>query len=128
MLIKVFSWSEGMYSFHEEATPETEDTTPRLSTGEMIREAVRRIADPDVVRYALGDIDQVVRPSSDPELPAQTISLGPLEQDLMGRAVGRLTARELVTTGPSTAAAMHRSLLGLLCTGILEYAPAAASG
>jgi hypothetical protein len=123
MLIKVFSWNEGSYHFREEAPPESEDATPGLSTGEMILEAVRRITDPDVVRYALGDIDQVVRLSGDPSLASEKLDLGPAERDLLSRTDGARTARELVETGPSHAPEMHRSLLGLLCTGTLEYVP-----
>src|SRR4030043_103279 len=42
------------------------ELTLKLSTGELILEAVQAVRDPDVVRYALGDMDRVLTLSSDP--------------------------------------------------------------
>ena len=51
MLAKVFLWHEGTFAFDDE--PETEagqELTLKLSTGELILEAVQAVRDPDVVR------------------------------------------------------------------------------
>jgi curved DNA-binding protein CbpA len=123
LLAKVFTWDEGTYSFEED---EDEDESPgeltlRLSTGELILEAVRAIRDPDVVRYALGDMDQVLALSSDPLLRFQQLPLSPNDGFVLSRVDGSLSAREIEQVIPLPVDDVRRSLLGLLSTGVLEY-------
>ncbi len=125
ILLKVFEWSEGNWSFEDQDPEATvdEDITLRLSTGEMILEAVRRVQDPDVIRYALGDVDRVLGLSSDPLLRFQRITLSPADGYLLSRIDGTLSAREVMQLIPMVAEETQRSLLGLLCTGVVEYLP-----
>jgi tetratricopeptide (TPR) repeat protein len=121
-LARVFSWNEGTYEFVEEEVPEAEsDLTLRFSTGELILEAVRATTDPDVVRYALGNIDRVLRHSSDPLLRFQKITLSPADGFVLSRVDDTTTAREVIQLIPLPADETRRSLFGLLCTGIVEY-------
>jgi curved DNA-binding protein CbpA len=123
VLFKVFSWGEGTYMFEErdEMSPIDDEITLKLSTGEIILEAVRRVQDPDVVRYALGDIDRVLAPSSDPLLRFQKVTLSPADGYVLSRVDGILTAREVIQVIPLDPAETQRSLFGLLCTGIVEF-------
>jgi tetratricopeptide (TPR) repeat protein len=125
LLLKVFSWTEGTYRFEESEPGEAEeaDLTLKLSTGEMILEAVRRVEDPDLVRYALGDIDRVLGLSSDPLLRFQRITLSPVDGFVLSRIDGTLSAREIVQLAPVSTEEAQRSLFGLLCTGVVEYLP-----
>ena len=60
-LARVFTWPDGTYAFEEEPEDEAAgELTLKLSTGDLILEAVRAVRDPDVVRYALGDMDRVL--------------------------------------------------------------------
>ena len=123
MLAKVFTWDEGTYSFEDEEDVAGE-LTLRLSTGELILEAVRAIRDPDVVRYALGDMKRVLALSSDPLLRFQQLPLSPNDGFVLSRVDGALSAREIEQVIPLPAEDVRRSLLGLLSTGVLEYEPA----
>lgn len=125
ILLKVFSWQEGTYAFEEQPpeAPVEDDLTLKLSTGEMILEAVRLVRDPDVVRYALGDIDRVLAQSTDPLLRFQKITLTPTDGYVVSRVDGTLSAREILGLMPVSPEDTMRSLLGLLCTGTLEYLP-----
>lgn len=125
ILLKVFCWAEGSYAFEEQQpdAPVEDDLTLKLSTGEMILEAVRLVRDPDVVRYALGDIDRVLGQSTDPLLRFQKITLTPTDGYVLSRADGTLSAREILGLMPVPPEETMRSLLGLLCTGTLEYLP-----
>jgi tetratricopeptide (TPR) repeat protein len=125
VLHSVFSMSEGDYEF-EPGDPQASiegDVTLKLSTGEFILEAVRRVEDPDVIRYALGDIDRVLGLSSDPLLRFQKISLTPADGYVLSRVDGTLSAREVIQLIPMVPEDTMRSLFGLLCTGVLEYLP-----
>ena len=64
------------------------EVTLKLSTGELILEAVRAVKDPDVVRYALGDIDRVLALSSDPLLRFQKLTLSPTDGFVLSRIDG----------------------------------------
>jgi tetratricopeptide (TPR) repeat protein len=121
-LARVFTWNEGTYEFVEEEVSEEESgLTLKLSTGELILEAVSATSDPDVVRYALGDIDRVLQHSPDPLLRFQKITLSPTDGFVLSRVDGTTSAREIITLIPLPADETRKSLLGLLCTGILEY-------
>ena len=123
-LMKVFSWNDGTYEFSEEPEgDEPSDVTLRLSTGEMILESVRRVRDPDVVRYALGDIDRVLGHSGDPLLRFQKLNLSPVDGYVLSRVDGTLSVREVLQLIPQTPEETQKSLFGLLCTGVIEYLP-----
>ena len=124
ILLKVFSWSEGEYNFEEREEPGLEpDISLKLSTGEMILEAVRKIDDPDVVRFALGNIDRILGLSNDPLLRFQKITLTPADGYVLSRIDGTLSARELLQVIPLAPEETMRSLFGLLSTGVVEFLP-----
>ena len=125
MLAKVFSWDEGSYSFEEENDAPGAELTLKLTTGELILEAVQAVKDPDVVRYSLGDRDRVLRLSTDPLLRFQKLTLAPADGYVLSRVDGVTTAHEIVQMIPLPAEVVERSLLALLSTGVIEYAEGA---
>jgi tetratricopeptide (TPR) repeat protein len=123
MLTRVFAWPDGTYRFEEEPEGEPEgELTLKLSTGELILESVQAVRDPDVVRYALGDMDRLLVLSSDPLLRFQKLTLSPADGFVLSRVDGATSAREIVQMIPLSAEQTQRSLLGLLSTGVVEYA------
>jgi len=122
MLAKVFLWHEGSYAFEEDPEPEAgQELTLKLSTGELILEAVQAVRDPDVVRYALGDMDRVLVLSGDPLLRFQKLTLSPEDGFVLSRVDGVTSAHEIVQMIPLPAERTQRSLLGLLSTGVVEF-------
>ncbi len=122
MLARVFAWHDGTYAFEEQAEGGPgEELTLKLSTGELILEAVQAVRDPDVVRYGLGDMDRVLVLSSDPLLRFQKLSLSPADGFVLSRVDGVTSAREIVQMIPLPAEQAQKSLLGLLSTGVVEY-------
>ncbi len=122
MLVKVFVWTEGSYQFEPEADDApVSELTLKLSTGELILDAVRALADPDVVREALGDMNRLLRPSDDPLLRFQQLRLSPADGFLLSRVDGTTTARQVVELMPLAPEETERSLLCLLATGALEF-------
>jgi tetratricopeptide (TPR) repeat protein len=125
MLASVFTWKEGSYTFEDEpaqASP-AEELTLKLSTGDLILEAVQAVGDPDVVRYALGDLDRVLALSNDPLLRFQKLTLSPADGFVLSRVDGTASAREIIQMIPLPLEDTQRSLLGLLSTGAIEYVP-----
>ena len=122
MLAKVFLWHEGAYAFAEEPEVEAgQELTLKLSTGELILEAVQAVRDPDVVRYALGDMDRVLALSGDPLLRFQKLTLSPEDGFVLSRVDGVTSAHEIVQMIPLPPERTQRSLLGLLSTGVVEF-------
>jgi tetratricopeptide (TPR) repeat protein len=121
LLAKVFRWTEGTYAFEEEEEAPGQELTLKLSTAELILEAVRAIGDPDVIRYLLGDRDRVLALTEDPLLRFQHLALSPTDGFVLSRADGTLSAREIERMIPLPEEEVQRSLFGLLSTGILEY-------
>jgi curved DNA-binding protein CbpA len=121
VLLDVFSWEESVYSFEEGAPVGDEDHTLKLSTGEMILEAVRLVESERAIRRALGDLDRVLAVTSDPFLRFQRISLTPTDGYVMSRVDGITAARGIIEMVPLPTGEVERSLFGLLCTGIIEY-------
>jgi tetratricopeptide (TPR) repeat protein len=122
MLAKVFLWHEGSYAFEEELEAEAgQELTLKLSTGELILEAVQAVRDPDVVRFALGDMDRVLALSNDPRLRFQNLTLSPEDGFVLSRVDGLTSANEIVQMIPLPPERTHRSLLGLLSAGVVEF-------
>jgi tetratricopeptide (TPR) repeat protein len=124
VLLNVFSWNSGEYSLEEpQGSAFHGDPTLKLSTGEMILETVRLLQNPQVVRAALGDTERIIDLSTDPLLRFQKVTLSPTDGYVLSRVDGVMTAREIVEMIPLPQAEVEKSLYGLLCTGIVEFAP-----
>jgi tetratricopeptide (TPR) repeat protein len=121
-LLTVFGWHEGGWRFEEHDPDHFKgyDQALRVSTGDLIMDAVWSVADPDVIRYALGDLNRPLSLTTDPLLRFQRIALTQMDGLLVSQADGVRTAKEVLATVPEDAHEAQRSLFGLLCTGLLE--------
>lgn len=119
----IFGWQDGYWSFEERAAEDFAAYAGalRIPTGDLILDAVWSVADPDVVRYQLGDLERVLALSSDPLLRFQRITLTPTDAFFLSRIDGMLTAREVLELSPVGAEEARRSLFGLLSTGLAEF-------
>lgn len=126
ILLCVFSWTEGAYAFEGQDAEAFRgyDQPLRLSTADVILDAVWSVHDPEVVRRALGDLDRVLVLPADPLLRFQRVALTPTDGFLLSRVDGTLTAREILDIAPVGREEAERSLFGLLCTGMAEYGSA----
>jgi curved DNA-binding protein CbpA len=129
-LLAVFGWHQGSWRFeaHPDEFFKGYDQALRISTGDLILDAVWSVADREVVAYAMGDLDRAVALTTDPLLRFQRITLTEMDGMLVSLADGVRTAAEMLALAPNDPHEAQRSLFGLLCTGLLELveAPAAA--
>jgi uncharacterized protein DUF4388/DnaJ-like protein/tetratricopeptide repeat protein len=126
VLLKLFSWTDGDYVFEELPSDPgggADDTTRKLSTGQLILDAARRVDDYPVVHEALGDLDRVLVLSADALLRFQNMMLTPADGYVLSRVDGEMTAREVLQVTPFPPEEAEKSLFCLLCTGALEYRP-----
>ncbi|HEX9187502.1 MAG TPA: DUF4388 domain-containing protein, partial [Vicinamibacteria bacterium] len=123
ILFAMLEGEDGSYAFEELAEGASEgEVASTLSTGQVILDATRRIQDPEMVRRVLGDQGRVLVLSSDPLLRFQRITLTPTDGYVLSRVDGTLSARDVIGLSPVAPEDTERSLFGLLCTGIVDYA------
>jgi serine/threonine protein kinase len=122
ILFTMLEEGDGSYVFEELTESALEsDVVCRLSTGEVILEATRRVQDPEMVRQVLGDMDRVLVLSSDPLLRSQRLKLTPTDGFVLSRIDGTLSARDVISLSPVPTEDTERSLFGLLCTGTIDH-------
>jgi serine/threonine protein kinase/tetratricopeptide (TPR) repeat protein len=122
ILFSALERPDGKFAFEE--LPDTlieADLTCKLTTGEAILEATRRVHDPALIEGALGDLNRVLVTASDPRLQRQEVTLTPTDGFVLSRIDGTLSAREMLSLVPGSQEDAARSLFGLLCTGLVDY-------
>jgi tetratricopeptide (TPR) repeat protein len=124
ILYRVLSWTDGTYRFEPLVSIQTKEATLKVSTGDMILEAVHRVRDPEVVRRGMGDLDLPLGLSADPLLRFQNLTLAPEDIQVFACVDGMLSARQVAQAVPIDDDDALRSLFGLLCTGVIEQLPA----
>lgn len=127
ILASVFSLREGTCTFQEQ-DPEAfldDDWPLAISTAEAVLAAVLDVRSRDDVRFALGDTGRVLIGSDDPLVLFQRMDLGGDAGAVLARVNGVSSARDVLSRAGLPATTAERSLLALLCTGVLVYASAA---
>ncbi len=120
IIYSLFEWTSGRYQFTNQEKPVPDDLRLELSTANIILEGVRRIRDFSIIQRGMGDLNRLIGPSSNPLLRTQSLSLKPIERQLvMGINVPMnvLQAMMLVNSPPN---ATLQALYGLLSAGVLE--------
>jgi tetratricopeptide (TPR) repeat protein len=117
---KVLSAHEGTYEFEVKTEDQSggDEFSLKVSTGEIVLDAVRRGEDPDVVRYALGSRSHLGLSSIPGSVPERHAT--PTDGFVLSRVDDGLSARQVQAT-PLEIEETQRSLFGLLCTGVVEY-------
>ena len=118
----IVEWDDGCYRFVPDEGPQAEeDEGHSISTDGLIIGAVRSLHDPDVVRFALGDLDRVVCRSTDPARRLAAELLGPSESRLLDGVDGARTARQVLGACDLPGMDARRALLTLLSLGVVHY-------
>jgi curved DNA-binding protein CbpA len=122
MLLPAFSWPDGEWRFEDQPVEffQGYDQALRIDALELILDASWCVADPDVVRHHLGDLERRPALALDPARPLAALALMPVDQQLLSLVNGVRSARQvlaLMTVPPGDA---QRSLFGLLCAGVVE--------
>jgi hypothetical protein len=123
ILTDAFCWKDGAYTFDETdgRDPADGEYPLRESTGELVVNAVRSVPSREVVLHALGSLDRVLLPATDPFLRFQRLTLTPVDGFVLSRVDGTSTARDVLSLTPLPAESVERSLLALVCSGLVEF-------
>jgi Domain of unknown function (DUF4388) len=118
---RVAEWVDAQQAFEEGAASGAAEAVPGVSTGDLILTAIAAIKDPNVARYALGDLDRVLVHSTDPQLRFQKITLKPNDGYLLSRVDGTLSVRQVAQLVPASPGEIVQSLFGLYCAGLVDF-------
>jgi tetratricopeptide (TPR) repeat protein len=118
ILARAFASDQGTYVFHDQAAPAGEESGLDIVTEDLILDVVREIVDPSVVRYALGETDRTLVLSRG--LKLERLRLTTADGYFLSRVDGTLSGREVMEMLPLGSDEAQRTLLGLLCAGIVE--------
>lgn len=119
LVSNLVEWDGGRYHFVPDEGPQPEeDEGHSISTDGLIVGAVRALHDPDVVRFALGDLDRAPRPGG--ALGSAADIVGPAEQSLLERVDGSRSARVLLKEASQPREEAERALLILLSLGLVD--------
>lgn len=120
IIYSLFEWTKGQYRFTAQEKPVPDDLRLELSTANIILEGVRRIRDFSIIQRGMGDLNRLIGPSSNPLLRTQSLSLKPIERQLVAGInipMNVLQAMMLVNGPPN---ATLQALYGLISAGVLE--------
>jgi hypothetical protein len=123
MLMTALESDDAVHVFEDQELPDlpSEDLTLRRMTGELVLEVTRRLCNAALVRQGLGDVDRVLVPVPDPPFRIDRITLTASDGYVLSRVDRATTARMIIEITPLPLEDVERSLLGLLCTGVIEY-------
>jgi hypothetical protein len=124
-LLEALAWDDAELDFVEQpvAAPEGEDAGHELALGPIVVEAVSRVADPLEVRHALGSPEAILELTQPPEKAA--LPLAERDALVMSRVDGRSSVSAIVARVPLDRREAERSLLSLLCAGMVRPRAAA---
>ncbi|MFQ3580701.1 DUF4388 domain-containing protein [Chloracidobacterium validum] len=120
IIYSLFEWTSGEYQFTKQEKLVPDDLRLELSTANIVLEGVRRIRDFSIIQRGMGDLNRLIGPSSNPLLRTQSLSLKPIERQLIAGInipMNVLQAMMLVNGPPN---ATLQALYGLISAGILE--------
>ena len=122
ILFDMVDRSEGDFTFEDVNIEGEVDLKPRVSPGQIILEASRRLQAPEIVAKVLGDLDRPLVMPAHARVAVQKLTLSPTDGFLLSRIDGVMSAREIFQIIPLPQEDVERSLFALLCTGMIEHA------
>ena len=130
VLISVFRWDSGEYSF-QETPPGGADAFPSdvMVTFEYLMRGIRSMAGFAPIREAMLRLDRALRTSDNLYLPLDRLTLHPIQGFALSRVDGSSRIREIASLiPPSEEDGALRFLFGLLLLGIIEMTPPLSPG
>jgi hypothetical protein len=126
LLVTALLWDQAALLFEDQELPDAppEDFTLRCWMADLILEIVRQIPHAESVRKGLGNVDRPIAWVENPPFGIERITLSAADGYLLACADGATSARTAIASAPLPAEDVERSLLALLCTGIVRYCPA----
>jgi hypothetical protein len=123
IIYSLFEWEEGEWQFEEGDLPSREVIVLRMSTGDLLREGIRRVRRWSRIRAGVGDLDQCYTLSAGAGPLLASLSLTPEEMALVATLDGATRLEEILSSARRSDFAVCRSVWGLWAAGVLDRYP-----
>lgn len=122
IVYNLFSWKEGAFAFHENATPKNAPFLIELSTMSVLMEGTRRIDEWIEIQKVLPPDDALLRMCKAPKTPQEEIVLSVDEYRILSLINGERTVPQLIDISPMGEFVTCRSIYSLIVNGLVEVA------
>ena len=119
----LFGWEDGSYEFVEGPLPSREVIVLRMSTGDLLREGIRRIAGWNRIRAGVGGLEQLYALSPDSAAVMSGMSLQKEDLSVVAAIDGTATLEELCAAVRGNDFVVCRTVWGLWAAGVLDRVP-----
>jgi hypothetical protein len=123
IIYSLFEWEEGEWQFEEGDLPSREVIVLRMSTGDLVREGIRRVRRWSRIRAGVGGLDQHYALSAGAGTLLGALSLGAEELALVAALDGPTTLEEILSSARRTDFTVCRAVWGLWAAGVLDRHP-----
>jgi len=123
IVYSLFPWEEGTYELQEGDLPSREVIVLRMSTGDLLREGIRRVRRWSRIRAGVGELAQQYALAPDAAAVMGGLTLLPEEVTLVATLDGPTTLEEICRSARTPDFALCRTVWGLWAAGVLDRVP-----
>jgi hypothetical protein len=123
IVYSLFPWEDGEYELHEGDLPSREVIVLRMSTGDLLREGIRRVQRWSRIRAGVGDLAQQYALAPDSASVMGGLTLSPEEVTLVATLDGVTTLEDICRSARAPDFAVCRTVWGLWAAGVLDRVP-----
>jgi hypothetical protein len=123
IIYSLFEWEEGEWQFEEGDLPSREVIVLRMSTGDLVREGIRRIARWSRIRAGVGDLGQRYTLAAEATALLGSLSLTHEEMNLVASLDGPTPLEEILSAARGADFGVCRAVWGLWAAGVLDRVP-----
>jgi hypothetical protein len=128
IIYSLFEWEGGDWQFDEGDLPSREVIVLRMSTGDIVREGIRRIARWSRIRAGVGGLAQRYVLAADATAVLGSLSLTHEEMNLVATLDGATTLEEILASARTPDFGVCRAVWGLWAAGALDRVPQDSEG
>jgi hypothetical protein len=123
IVYSLFPWEGGTYELQEGDLPSREVIVLRMSTGDLLREGIRRVRRWSRIRAGVGELGQRYALAPDAASVMGGLTLLPEEVTLVATLDGPTTLEEICRSARTPDFALCRTVWGLWASGVLDRVP-----
>jgi hypothetical protein len=123
IIYSLFEWEDGEWQFEEGDLPSREVIVLRMSTGDLVRQGIRRVDRWSRIRAGVGALGQRYALSAEAPALLGSLSLTPEEMNLVATLDGPTALDEILSSARGGDFGVCRAVWGLWAAGVLDRVP-----
>jgi hypothetical protein len=123
IVYSLFPWEDGAFELQEGELPSREVIVLRMSTGDLLREGIRRVQRWSRIRAGVGGLSQQYALAADSAAVMGGLTLSPEEVTLVATLDGATPLEDICRSARAPDFAVCRTVWGLWAAGVLDRVP-----